>query len=78
MSQTYEVPPIPHANEGRTVASWVTMAGLFVGIVLLGVGFAMAQNAIVMLVGGAVVAVGLIAGAILRAAGFGQKQRQRP
>lgn len=74
MSQTYEVPPIPASNEGKTVASWVALLGMFGGLLILGVGFALGES-VVMLVGGAIVAVALILGAVLRAAGLGQKKR---
>lgn len=60
----------PH-NHGKTVAAWVTNAGITLGVLVAGVGF-MLPVAAVIWAGVGVIGASLIAGGVLRAMGHGQ------
>ncbi len=72
-----EVPlAVPPANEGKTVAAWTMVAFILVGAILVAFGIAAAQ-AWLDWAGAAVVLLGLVVGAVLRRAGYGQPPRRR-
>ncbi len=64
-------PGAPPANHGHTVAAWVAMAGVMLGVAVAGLGVAVAKPWL-FVVGMVVVLVGLASGLVLRQAGFGQ------
>lgn len=66
----------PPPNEGRTVAAWTTVAIILVGAVMAALGVALGQ-AWLDWVGAVVIVGGLVVGAVLRAAGYGQPKRAR-
>lgn len=67
----YLPPAAPFHNEGKTLASWVTMAGITLGAIVAG--FAVALASVWMFcVGAAVIVVSLVVGLVLRKLGFGQ------
>lgn len=67
----------PPANHGRTGAGWTLFVGGAVGAIIAGIGFILLLLPLI-IAGAAVAVVGIIASAILRAAGFGQVERIRP
>lgn len=67
---------IPPANHGRTGAGWTLFVGVAIGALVAGVGFVLLQVPVI-IAGAAVAVLGLVASAILRAAGFGQVERVR-
>lgn len=68
----FELPEqIPPHNEGNTVASWFAMICIMIGVTAGGIGFTI-DHSWLLVVGGAIVVVGLVAGWFLRAAGHGQ------
>lgn len=70
--QTVEmVPDLPYNNHGNTVASWAMMIIMMLGSIVAAVGFCIASSSI-LIVGVAVIVIGLVAGIVLRAAGYGQ------
>ncbi|HLS49351.1 MAG TPA: HGxxPAAW family protein [Actinomycetaceae bacterium] len=74
---SYELPPaVPFANEGKTVAGWTLTWGVALGVLVFGIGMVM-WEAWVLITGGAIVLVALIASQVLRAMGFGQRSRPR-
>lgn len=77
----YLPPGIPPTNHGHTVAAWVTMAGITLGVLISAWGVIVAQTSPVWLVpfvlGFAVVGASLIVGLVLRNLGKGQKQVER-
>lgn len=69
-----DLPAMAHPNHGRTVAAWVTNAGISLGALIAAVGVGIAAWTLVW--AGSIVAVAsLAAGAVLKALGFGQPQR---
>lgn len=66
----------PPPNEGRTVAAWTTVAIVLVGAIVVALGVAFGQLWLDW-VGAAVIVVGLVVGAVLRSAGYGQPRRTR-
>jgi hypothetical protein len=64
-------PASPFHNEGRTPAGWLVCYGLMLGSAILGAGMIAAIMPLVY-AGGIVIALVLIAGVALRAAGLGQ------
>lgn len=75
MPKTYTVPPAPPHNEGQTVAAWTLVAFVVAGCIGVGLGMALA-NSMVIIIGVALIALGLVAGFILSKAGFGQTPRK--
>ncbi|MCT1866132.1 hypothetical protein M3B90_01110 [Dermabacter sp. p3-SID358] len=75
MPKTYLVPPAPPQNEGKTVAAWTFSAFVLLGAVLFALGMITGQS-VLLLVGVGSVVLALVAGFILRAAGFGQKAKR--
>lgn len=72
MNETYTLPPAaPHANHGKTTASWVFTLGTVIGALIIALTMAMHWH-IGQLVGIAVLVVSALAGIGLRAAGKGQ------
>lgn len=70
--QTVEmVPDLPYNNHGNTVASWAMMIIMMLGSIVAAVGFCISSSSIV-IVGVAIIAIGLVAGIVLRSAGYGQ------
>ncbi|WP_237202632.1 HGxxPAAW family protein [Rothia endophytica] len=70
--QTVEmVPDLPHTNHGNTIASWAMLGIIIVGAIVAAVGFDIASTPI-FVVGVAIMLIGLVAGLVLRAAGYGQ------
>jgi len=63
------VPERPYANHGSTVASWVMIAIMTTGVLV--VAYDLAQPVIVF-VGAGIIALGLVAGLLLKSAGYGQ------
>lgn len=72
MPKTYVVPPPPHHNEGKTVASWTMNLGIVLGSVVLAAGMILPDLSVLIWVGAAIVALAIIAGIVLSAAGLGQ------
>lgn len=69
--EPHQLPDAAPHNHGKTVAAWVTNAGIVLGVVVSGVGF-MIPNATLIWAGVGVVVVSLIVGGVLRAMGHGQ------
>ncbi|WP_237187643.1 HGxxPAAW family protein [Rothia nasimurium] len=70
--QTVEmVPDLPYPNHGNTTASWAMVIIMTVGSIIGAVGFCLA-NTPIFIVGMAVLAIGIVAGIVLRSAGYGQ------
>lgn len=70
--QTVEmVPDLPYNNHGNTTASWAMVGIMIVGSIIAAVGFCI-SNTIILVVGVAVIALGIVAGIVLRSAGYGQ------
>ena len=65
------VPERPYANHGSTVASWVMIAIMTTGVLVGAVAYDLAQPVIVF-VGAGIIALGLVAGLLLKSAGYGQ------
>lgn len=73
----YLPPGVPPHNHGHTVAAWVTMAGITLGVLVSAWGLVLAASSsagpIVFVLGLVVVLVSLIVGLVLRNMGLGQK-----
>lgn len=65
------VPDLPYNNHGNTLASWVMVIIMMLGSILAAVGFCIGNSAL-FIVGVAVIALGVVAGIVLRSAGYGQ------
>ncbi|MFW0112087.1 HGxxPAAW family protein [Rothia sp. P5766] len=65
------VPDLPYNNHGSTIASWAMMIIMMLGSIIGAVGFCLA-NTPIFTVGVAVIALGVVAGIVLRSAGYGQ------
>jgi uncharacterized membrane protein len=63
-------------NEGKTLASWVAMTGVVIGALISSFGF-LDFTTMTIAVGGVVVLVSLLLGAVLRAVGKGQPKHPR-
>ncbi|PZR52473.1 hypothetical protein DNL40_11295 [Xylanimonas oleitrophica] len=61
----------PFHNEGKTVASWVAMAGVTLGAVVAAVAVALASLWL-FVAGFGVIALALVVGLVLRNMGYGQ------
>lgn len=71
------LPPMPaHRNEGKTIAGWTLMYVVGLGAMIIAIGMPI-ESTPVMIAGGAVIVVGLIASAVLRAMGLGQPRAAR-
>lgn len=62
------------ANEGRTVAAWATVGIIVVGAIVVALGIASGQTWLDW-TGAAVILAGLVVGAVMRRAGYGQPRR---
>lgn len=70
--QTVEmVPDLPHTNHGNTIASWAMLGIITLGFIVAAIGFDISSTPI-FVVGVAIMLIGLVAGLVLRAAGYGQ------
>ncbi|MDY6051852.1 MAG: HGxxPAAW family protein [Rothia sp. (in: high G+C Gram-positive bacteria)] len=70
--QTVEmVPDQPYNNHGNTTASWAMVGIMIAGAVIGAIGFCI-SNTPILIVGIAIIAIGLVTGVVLRAAGYGQ------
>lgn len=70
--QTVEmVPDLPYNNHGNTVASWAMVGIMTLGAIVGAIGFDLASTPI-FVVGVAIILIGIVAGVVLRAAGYGQ------
>lgn len=65
------VPDLPYPNHGNTVASWAMMSIMMLGAIIGAVGFCIGNSAI-FIIGVAVIVLGVVAGIVLRSAGYGQ------
>lgn len=65
------VPDLPYNNHGNTVASWTMVIIMSLGAIVAAIGFDIASTPI-FIVGAAVMLIGLVAGIVLRSAGYGQ------
>ncbi|WP_125777684.1 HGxxPAAW family protein [Antribacter gilvus] len=72
----YLPPATPPTNHGHTVAAWVTMIGISLGVVISAVGVTL-MVALWFWAGLVVVGAGLVAGLALRNMGLGQKKVDR-
>lgn len=63
-------------GHGNTLAAWVTVGIMSVGVIVGVVGFTVGST-VLLIVGIVLVVVGLIAGAVLRAMGHGHGSEQR-
>lgn len=68
---------VPPTNHGHTVAAWVTMVGITLGVIVSAVGLVPTWIPFVFWLGFVVVAVSLVVGWVLRQAGLGQKPARR-
>jgi hypothetical protein len=66
-----QLPEIAPHNEGKTPAAWVTNGGIVLGFAISGAGL-MIPNSVLVWTGLGVAVAALVAGAILRALGYGQ------
>lgn len=77
----YLPPGVPPTNHGHTVAAWVTMAGITLGVLIAAWGVLVAQSSsawlVVFALGFVVIVAALIVGLVLRNLGLGQKQVRR-
>ena len=77
----YLPPGVPPTNHGHTVAAWVTMAGITLGVLIAAWGVLVAQSSsawlIVFTLGFVVIGAALIVGLVLRNLGLGQKKVRR-
>lgn len=77
----YLPPGVPPTNHGHTVAAWVTMAGITLGVLISSWGVIVAQSSsawlILFVLGFVVVGAALIVGLVLRNLGMGQKPVRR-
>lgn len=64
-------PALPYTNHGNTVAAWALCGLVTIGFIIGSVGFNIA-NMMILIVGCVVMAVGIVAGIALKAAGYGQ------
>lgn len=70
----HKLPPaVPPTNHGRTEAAWTLTVGAIVGVAGAGVGMIVALPWLFW-AGMATAGVGVVAGIVLRAAGFGQNR----
>jgi hypothetical protein len=77
----YLPPGVPPTNHGHTVAAWVTMAGITLGVLIAAWGVIVAQASsswlVIFVLGFVVILASLIAGLVLRNLGMGQKKVKR-
>ncbi|WP_114856093.1 HGxxPAAW family protein [Brachybacterium sp. YJGR34] len=72
MPKTYTVPPPPHHNEGKTVAGWTMSLGIVAGSTVFCAGMVLADMAVLLWVGAAIVALAIVVSIALSLAGLGQ------
>lgn len=77
VAASYLPPAAPPSNHGHTLAAWFTTIVVVVGALVAGVATCLAAVPVVW-VGGVIVAVGLVGGKILSAAGHGQPAAGTP
>lgn len=65
------VPDLPYNNHGNTVASWTMVIIMSLGAIVAAIGFDIA-NTPIFIVGAAVILIGIVAGIVMRSAGYGQ------
>ncbi|MEX3610089.1 HGxxPAAW family protein [Rothia sp. LK2588] len=63
--------PTPYPNHGNTVAAWVLVSLVCLGVIVGAVGFSIFSQTLLIL-GLVIVVLGIVAGIAMRAAGFGQ------
>ena len=63
--------PVRHYHHGRSPAAWTGVLLACLGFVLASIGSVLGPNWIVVAIGAGLVLLGLIAGGILKAAGYG-------
>ncbi|MFI2364868.1 HGxxPAAW family protein [Promicromonospora sp. NPDC019610] len=77
----YLPPGVPPTNHGHTVAAWVTMVGITLGVLISSWGVVVAQSwsawLVLFVLGFVVVGASLVIGLVLRNLGLGQKTVQR-
>ena len=66
-----DLPEMAHPNHGRTVAAWTTNSGIALGALIAAIGVGLAAWTWVW-VGSGVAVAALLAGAVLKALGYGQ------
>jgi len=66
-----DLPAMAHPNHGRTVAAWVANSGIALAALIAAIGVGTATWTLVW-VGSIVAAASLLAGAVLKALGYGQ------
>ncbi|WP_127129216.1 HGxxPAAW family protein [Georgenia sp. SYP-B2076] len=70
--QTYSLPSAaPYTNHGKTKAAWTLMWGICLGVLVVGLGLILQNNA-VEIAGVVIVVVALVASQIMRGMGLGQ------
>ena len=69
-----DLPATAHPNHGRTVAAWVTTVGISLAALIAAIGVGTAAWTLVW-AGSIVAAAALVAGAVLKALGYGQPAR---
>lgn len=67
----------PQMNHGRTIAGWFLFWVASVGALVAGVGVAM-WNAVPVIIGAVIMAIGIIGSLVLRAMGYGQPVKKGP
>lgn len=76
MNETYTLPPsAPHANHGKTTASWVFTVGTVIGALIIALAMGL-YSEIGQIIGIAVIVISALAGIGLRAAGKGQPREK--
>ena len=65
------VPERPYANHGNTVAAWVMVAIMTVGVLVGSIAYDLGSQPVVF-VGAGIIGIGLLVGFFLKQAGYGQ------
>ena len=65
------VPERPYANHGNTVAAWVMVAIMTVGVLVGSIAYDLGSQPVVF-VGAGIIVIGLLVGFFLKQAGYGQ------
>lgn len=66
-----------YVGHGNTIAAWACLGIMSLGVLLALIGFATSMGGVLMWVGIGVIVVGAIAGAVLKAMGFGYEGEVR-
>lgn len=74
--QPLERRPLRHVHHGQTAAMWVGVSIFFVGFLIGGIAILLGPLWWLFVVGAAIAAVGVIAGKVMQALGFGIYQKQ--